>query len=335
MNLKKIVKYTFLVCLSSCLLYYTYRDISLHEFLAISREVKLGWIFLAIVAHLVNHALRAFRWRLFVEVQGYKISYRDIFLSEMSGFCMNLIPPRMGEWVRCVLLKRLSGVPISKSLAGVVVERFIDIVLLLLLFCATLVINFFNTSYTLRRLKEQLNMLSTILPSSSIFYKITLFVVLLLFVIYVLHSLTSAKLWQRIKHFFKEVLFSISKIRKSNISLVFGLSFSVLFFHFMVEYISFYAVEEIKISWQNVLVIFISMHVGMSAPTPGGIGVYHFVVITTLETMGVAHNYAVLYATITHGIQLLNATLVGGICTLIATFIPVKNPLKGSNKSDG
>jgi hypothetical protein len=40
--------------------------------------------------------------------------------------------------------------------------------------------------------------------------------------------------------------------------------------------------------------------------------------------LGVESRYAILYATITHSIQLFNAFVVGGICFLIATLLPNK-----------
>ena len=328
MDIKKLAQYTLFAALGTFLLYRTYCGTSLDELIEISAKVKFKWIMLAILAHLVNHFLRSFRWRLLVEVQGYEVSQGYAFLAEMSGFFMNLVPPRMGDWIRCVVLKRLERVPVSKSLGGVVVERFIDIFLFLCLCIIAFLIEFLTHSKTLPNLAGSLQATFKFVPSNSFISVIIVALALLGIVSYKWYGQLVAMMWLQVKLFFKEVLVAIRRTRKCNPWILWSTSLFILFFHFMVEYLSFFAIEEIVIDWQGALCVFIAMNIGMSAPTPGGIGVYHVGVISTLMALGVENRYAIVYATITHSIQLFNALVIGGICFLIATFLPDKKKKK-------
>ena len=324
MDVKKWIKYVLFAFLGAVLLYYTYQGISWDELVEIGSKVKIRWIVLAVIAHLVNHWLRAFRWRLFVEVQEYYIAMRRAFIAEMSGFCMNLIPPRMGDWMRCVILKRLERIPISKSLGGLVVERFIDIFLFLCLFFLAFFIELFRPSKVFSKLGSQLSGVFTVDPRN---WKISVVggvLVCLVVILYKFHKSFAAIVWQQIKFFSKEVFEAIRETRKCNGIALWATSLFVLFFHFLVEYLSFFAIEDIDINLQGALLVFIAMNIGMAAPTPGGIGMYHLGVISTLTALGVEKRYAIVYATITHSIQLFNAFVVGGISFLCSTFLKPK-----------
>ena len=328
MNIKKLAQYILFASLGAFLLYHTYRGISLGELIEISAKVKFKWIMLAVLAHLINHFLRSFRWRLFIEVQGYEISQGYAFLAEMSGFFMNLVPPRMGDWIRCVVLKRLERVPVSKSLGGVLVERFIEIFLFLCLCITAFLIEFLTHSKTLPNLAGGLQTVFKRGPSNSFISAIIISLLLLGIILYKWHRHLVAMVWLQVKLFSKEVLVAIRQTRKCNPWSLWSTSLFILFFHFIVEYLSFYAIEEIDIDWRGAICVFIAMNIGMSAPTPGGIGVYHMGVISTLMALGVENKYAILYATITHSIQLFNAFVIGGICFLVATFLPDKKRKK-------
>lgn len=319
MNVKNILKYTFFVFLGIGLLYHTYSGISLQELVEVGRRAKFQWIGLAVGAHLANHWLRALRWRLLIEAQGYSISTLHAFIAEMSGFLMNLVPPRMGEWMRCVVLKRLERVPISNSLGAVVVERFLEMSLFSILFIAGVFIKVKAGGNILLGLTGIGSRLLAYRPSTVVL--VLLGIVLLggIFVLFRYRSVFVTGL-ANAKDFIKEVTIAVKNTRKSNGWRLWGANIFIIIFHFMVEYLSFFAIEEINVGLKGALLVFIAMNIGMATPTPGGIGVYHVSVITTLVSLGVETKYAIVYATLTHLIQLFNALFVGGGCLLASSF---------------
>ena len=69
-----------------------------------------------------------------------KVSRTNSFLAVMSGYLTNLAVPRLGEIVRCTMLKQSDNIPIEKSLGTIITERIIDMVIFALLLLTTIVI---------------------------------------------------------------------------------------------------------------------------------------------------------------------------------------------------
>ncbi len=96
------------------------------------------WFVFSGLATLLSHYVRALRWRLLADTIGCKVSRKNSFLSVMAGYLTNLAVPRLGEVVRCTLLRQSDGVPIEKSLGTIITERATDMLLFLCLLLLTL-----------------------------------------------------------------------------------------------------------------------------------------------------------------------------------------------------
>ena len=90
--------------------------------------------------YLVAHVLRAWRLQLLV---GSGVSYRRMFAINTVGFlAINVVPMRLGELVRPYLLAEREGVPFGRGIAAIVLERLLDLTMLLLfLFGLTFVVD--------------------------------------------------------------------------------------------------------------------------------------------------------------------------------------------------
>jgi uncharacterized protein (TIRG00374 family) len=104
------------------------------------KKTNYLWFILAIAISLLSHYVRALRWRLMSETFSCKVSRTNSFLAVMSGYLTNLAVPRLGEVVRCTMLKQSDNIPIEKSLGTIVTERIIDMILFALLLLTTIVI---------------------------------------------------------------------------------------------------------------------------------------------------------------------------------------------------
>jgi uncharacterized protein (TIRG00374 family) len=93
-----------------------------------------------------NYLLRAIKWHFYSRELGVEISFKRNVLVFLSGLSMTITPARMGEVLKCYLLKKFSGVKISSTLSAVVVERLTDIIALCLLALTGI---FINSSYAL------------------------------------------------------------------------------------------------------------------------------------------------------------------------------------------
>lgn len=91
-------------------------------------------VLLAAVLYVPYAVLRVVRWRLLLRIQGIEYGFRTSFrIYYATSFLGMLTPGRVGELSRLSYLQRDHGVPRSKALAGVVVDRLHDLAMLLLI----------------------------------------------------------------------------------------------------------------------------------------------------------------------------------------------------------
>jgi uncharacterized protein (TIRG00374 family) len=82
---------------------------------------------LAIFAATFVFAIRAWRWRVILEPTGVPTSFRSRFAATAIGFMgNNLIPLRVGEFMRAFALARVEPVPVAAAFSSLVIERLLD-----------------------------------------------------------------------------------------------------------------------------------------------------------------------------------------------------------------
>lgn len=90
------------------------------------KTANLTYVALGIVAYFIALFIRTWRWK--VLLQPIKsVSLKKLFSILSAGYMANNIyPARAGDFLRSVLLRKKEGVPISASLATIVVEHLFD-----------------------------------------------------------------------------------------------------------------------------------------------------------------------------------------------------------------
>jgi uncharacterized protein (TIRG00374 family) len=99
----------------------------------------LAGIALILGLSLVNYVLRHIRWELYLRRLGHRLPWWRGFTIYMAGFALTTTPARIGQALRCVLLKP-RGVPYSASLTAMLSERISDVLAILLLALAGLTV---------------------------------------------------------------------------------------------------------------------------------------------------------------------------------------------------
>lgn len=99
----------------------------LRQNLATPRGIILA--LLSGVAFLLAFSIRGVRWKLFLHpVVGNKVStFKAIQLFFVSIFLNFLLPIQGGEVAKCLMIKRIAGIPISRSLPTVAMDRSLDL----------------------------------------------------------------------------------------------------------------------------------------------------------------------------------------------------------------
>ena len=119
------------VLVSIVFLWLALRGLKLADMLAVLPNVNFWWILPGIAIYFLGVWARAWRWHYLLRPLK-KIPTRSLFPIVVIGYAgNNIFPARAGEVVRAVLLKGSQEVPISASLATIIVERIFDGVVML------------------------------------------------------------------------------------------------------------------------------------------------------------------------------------------------------------
>jgi uncharacterized protein (TIRG00374 family) len=112
-------------------------DLHLDEMEETFRRVDSLPLVLAAIVSVLLLVIRAIRWR-YLLLPRAEVRFNSLLSATMIGFMANnVLPARAGEFVRAYVLSKKEAVSISAVLGTLVVERFFDVLSLLLMFSLT------------------------------------------------------------------------------------------------------------------------------------------------------------------------------------------------------
>ena len=121
------------VLLSALFLWLAFRNANLGEVALAVRSANYLWMIPMVAITLVSFALRAWRWKYLFP--GEKPAFGPLFRSTFIGFMgNNVLPARLGELMRVYAIGQSAGISRSVALGSLVIERILDMSMLLLLF---------------------------------------------------------------------------------------------------------------------------------------------------------------------------------------------------------
>ncbi|MEW6031028.1 MAG: lysylphosphatidylglycerol synthase transmembrane domain-containing protein [Chloroflexota bacterium] len=119
------------VSISIVFVWLALRGLRLDEFWRAVQSANYWWLLPGIAVYFAGVWVRAWRWH-FLLGPIKKIPTKTMFPVTAIGYMgNNVYPARAGEVLRAVILKRKEGVPVSASLATIIVERIFDGVVML------------------------------------------------------------------------------------------------------------------------------------------------------------------------------------------------------------
>ncbi len=126
------------VALTGFFLWLALRNVDVAAVRAALRHASYGYLFPAALCGAVGYCLRTWRWGQILS-RTKAIPFARLFPILMVGFATNnLLPARVGEFVRAYALDREEGIGASLALATIVVERVCDGLTLIALMALTL-----------------------------------------------------------------------------------------------------------------------------------------------------------------------------------------------------
>lgn len=122
---------------SGLFLFLALRDIEWDDFGAVFTDVHYWPLFLCVVFTMLGHFSRSIRWK-FMMNSVKRIGIGNLWSATAIAFMFNnLLPARLGEFVRAYAIGRSEGVSKSAAFATIVYERVVDVftLIVLLWFC--------------------------------------------------------------------------------------------------------------------------------------------------------------------------------------------------------
>jgi uncharacterized protein (TIRG00374 family) len=250
----------------------------------------------------------------------------------MIMYLSNMAIPRSGELVRCGVMSRTEKIPFSKLLGTVVTERIIDFVILFIMLAVVLATQMHVVNDLLDNNPDMKANIKGLISSTPFIVGGIVFVILIIVLLYVFRSkLKHSKIYIKIRDIFINFWEGIKSILKMDKKFAFiAHSLFIWIMYFSMIYVVFWSFEFTEhLTLLTGLTVFVMSAFGMVAPSPGGIGTWHFMVIQTLIVYGISKDDAGAFAFAAHGSMTLMMIVVG---VLSVIFLPIVN--KGNQSSE-
>jgi len=305
MNKKQIAG----ILISIGFIYFAFRNVNIAEFSSAIAQADYGWILPAMAAMVLSFWLRGYRWKYILNpVQ--EVSVRSAFSATMIGYMANnVLPFRMGDLVRLVVISKYSGIKKAAALGSVFIERILDLVMALVIFGMA-----FISFPTLPQW-----------ASSTGYGALILFVLLIIFTYYGrnrpnllvnLNNLVMRRLSEKVRLRGEKIVrsFSDGLIAVHNIKqLLWLLLLSVVLWTINVFWVWFaLKIFDFDLPHSASLLVLIFILFAVSIPSaPGYIGTFHGFVIASLVFMGIDSDAARACAVVMHATNYIPVTVMG------------------------
>jgi uncharacterized protein (TIRG00374 family) len=125
--MQRRIQIIFGATLGVVLVWWLFKDTNWGAVLAALRAADWGWMAVCLGFVLLSFVVRVWRWQ-FIVCSEQKVSFARLFNATQIGFLANFVlPARMGEPIRAIVLSRSTGIPFSKTFAFVAIDRITDI----------------------------------------------------------------------------------------------------------------------------------------------------------------------------------------------------------------
>ena len=326
-----VIKYVLLLGVSAALMWYAMHDLKWDAIGHYIATANYFWLVLTLTLSALGYLSRAYRWQMQLNASQTPAPYWPVYHAMMVGYLANIVLPRMGEVIRCSVLRRTSGVPVQVALGTVVTERVIDVLVLLGLVSSVLLLDFntfwnFVTHNILGAKYDALARNRTpLLVAALIGGGLLLTVGYALF--RNLERLRQHAFFNKAILFMKGLLagvFSVLKLKNKWLFLLHTLFTWTVYY--LMDYLAFFCFPETYgLDMRAGLAVLTFGAFGMAAPVAGGIGPFHVMVQGILLVYGVSKEAGIAYALVVHGAQTLLVVIMGGI-----SFIAVASVDKGN-----
>ncbi|MBF0498772.1 MAG: flippase-like domain-containing protein [Candidatus Riflebacteria bacterium] len=294
------------------------RNVDVKQLPKLFGQARLIFLPMIAISMTFEHLWRAWRWKILLRAR--RVPFYNLYAGIVLGYLFNnLLPARAGEFIRSLYLGRKKLARSSEAFGTVVLERFIDgVVIIAILACLP---TWFTISPLLRKA----------IFSAVFFYAVILVCILVLQFQRVLIDVPLTFMLKICSESFRTRVLLIEDSFISGFSLVrtpgplmialilsgVAWSFSVLTtcMHFWMWSLPLGS----QLGFENVLLLMAVLSIGSMIPSsPGMIGIFQYCcVIVLAEMLGINREMAVVFALATHLVGYLYVLIVGIVIMMV------------------
>ncbi|MBT8398861.1 MAG: flippase-like domain-containing protein [Rhodothermia bacterium] len=303
--------------LAGGLLYLALRGVDFGEVVEALRTANYVWLIPLAVLTITSHLLRSWRWQILLqELPGDSerrapVSLYNAFTALIIGYFANYAAPRVGELVRSGLLARNERLNVSGVIGTVVLERILDVLVLVVCVGVTFVM-LLDRSDVIQEL--------FVVPLLEQWAKVPGYVVALVAATGIAAAVATITVWKRSSQAsggqgrvgalvasFVDGLATLNRTRSKGailVSTILMWACYVVMTH--LPFLILGMTGPFQISLLDSFYLMTLGAIGVAIPAPGGTGSYHYIAIQSLvHLFGVSQSPAATYAVLTHAAQLV------------------------------
>jgi uncharacterized membrane protein YbhN (UPF0104 family) len=307
---KNVLKILLSLLIGLFILWLMYRKTDFGELWVITKTANFGIIALSLIFGLIGNILRGLRWELFINALGYHPPRVSIVYATLGNYAVNFLLPRAGDVWRCGVVSKYDKIPLGKTVETFLVDKMIDILagLTIIFVSMVLYVDFFISYF-----KDNPELFGNVKGffSSPWFYLALGALVIAMVLPFTLFKGTT--FMKKVKGFLATVKYDlkvISGIKEKKQVIIYTILLWFCFYLYF--YICFFAFDFTKdLGPLAGLIVFAMTNIGISVPVQGGIGPWHFVVISSLLILGVAESEALAFAGAVFAVQSVWQILYG------------------------
>lgn len=267
-------------------------------------QFRTKYIVILLVVYMTSMFFRSFRWYLIINHK-YEVKFKDIFNALALCYMVNnLLPAKIGEFVRIIYISKIYKNSKSFLLGTVVVERFLDVIVVCLFLFFSV---FFSNTIQGIIGQNKIKLIFIFLVLSTVCY-----LVFKTEAMRRIFNIFPERLSKRLHSMFQSFESSFIIINSPFTMIkVCSLSLVIWFLTCVMSYTVLHGLN-ITIPFYAYFFVVSAGVLGMVIPsTSGGIGVYHAVSMSSLLLFGVHKDIAITYAIISHAFDFIPNVILG------------------------
>lgn len=306
-------------------LWLAFRDVNLQQIFDIVRQVKIPWLAVFGFLTLFQIFVRGLRWH-YLSCHHKKMPVYSLYKISTIGFALNsILPLRIGEFARAVLLKKKHDVSFSFGFSTIVVERVYDFLVILILFTPLLLRleippdfemhfeNYVISAQLIQTLVRNVAYMTSLGLVVLVAFQFSLFQNMGLYILDIVGKVLPRVFYQKLRTMYLHLVHGFQSFKNAkNVLITLLLSFLVWLIIGLSFYTASLAIPQISLNYIQSLFTSLMICFGIMIPSaPGYWGLFELAGKFALVLLGFNEDIALSYTLVVHFVQMLFIVFFG------------------------